>query len=71
MKYYLEIWYGEKEVGQEIVLSMCFGDNLESAIRQANKLAGIMLAGHGGSIVVSKKTKNEQGFIDSEELLEL
>lgn len=69
--YYLEIWFGKKEVGQEIVLSQYFGDNLESAIRHANKLVGCMLTGKGGSIVVSKKKQNKDGFVDTDELLEL
>lgn len=69
--YYLEIWFGKKEEGQEIVLSQYFGDNLESAIRHANKLAGCMLTGKGGSIVVSKKTQDKMGFIITEELVEL
>lgn len=64
--YYLEVWYKEVQC-----LSQYFGSDLESAIRHANKLAGCMLHGTGGNIVVSKKTQNKDGLIITEELLEL
>lgn len=64
--YYLEVWYKEEQL-----LSQYFGDNLESAIRHSNKLAGCMLTGKGGSIVVSKKTQDKIGLIITEELVEL
>lgn len=64
--YYLEVWYKEEQL-----LSQYFGSDLEGAIRNANKLAGCMLHGTGGSIVVSKKTQDKMGFIITEELVEL
>lgn len=69
--YFLEVWFGSREVGQELALSQYYHDNLESAIRHANKLAGCMLTGKGGSIVVTKKSQTKDGLIVSEELLEL
>lgn len=64
--YYLEVWYKEVQC-----LSQYFGSDLESAVKNANKLAGCMLYGTGGNIVVSKKTQNNDGLIITEELLEL
>lgn len=64
--YYLEVWYKEEQL-----LSQYFGSDLECAVKNANKLAGCMLHGTGGNIVVSKKTQNKDGLIITEELLEL
>lgn len=66
VEYYLEIWNNK-----ELVLEQNFGTMLEDAIKSANKLVGVMIAGRGSSVVVTKKTKNAQGFTESEELLEL
>lgn len=64
--YYLEVWYKETQC-----LSQYFGSDLESAVKNANKLAGCMLHGTGGSIVVSKKTQDDDGLVITEELVEL
>lgn len=64
--YYLEVWYKEVQC-----LSQYFGSDLEGAVKNANKLAGCMLHGTGGNIVVSKKIQNKDGLIITEELLEL
>lgn len=69
--YYLEVWYGSGDVSTNLALSQYFGSDLESAIKNANKLAGCMLYGKGGSIVVSKKTQDNDGLIITEELLEI